>query len=42
MWIELILVVVLSVNVVLLACIPHLVRKAVKEELKRLFEGEPQ
>jgi len=40
MWAELIIVIVLSVNVVMLACIPHLVREVVKEELRRLFEDE--
>jgi len=33
---------IMVVNVALIAIIPSMVRKAVKEELTRLFEGEPQ
>ena len=33
---------IMVVNVVLISIIPSMVRKAIKEELTRLFEGEYQ
>jgi len=40
---ELLLVSILSMNIVILTCIyfiPSMVEKTVRDELKRLFEGE--
>jgi len=33
---------IMVVNVALIAIIPSMVRKAVKEQIMKLFEGEPQ